>query len=218
LAKVSTGVGLFAALAGPPLFVLIPDRVFGVAPTLGIQILLQLLYCSLAGLVIWIVIRCERLPLRSIGLRRPDRFTLVWGLVLLCAISALPLVTKPVVAIVGRRGVEEGVHRLAVLPLWFRTVIGLTGGSVEEILYRGYAVERLATILGNPWAAGALSAIIFGIAHIPGWGVGFALTADLPFGILMTAFYLWRRDLAANILAHSTALVASMLAIGTASA
>jgi hypothetical protein len=26
----------------------------------------------------------------------------------------------------------------------------------------------------------------------------------MPFGVLMTVFYLWRRDLLANMLAHST--------------
>jgi uncharacterized protein len=89
-----------------------------------------------------------------------------------------------------------------------------TGGVVEEVLYRGYAVERLGTITGRPWVGGVISVFAFGLAHVPGWGVPFALAADLPFGLLMTMFYLWRRDLPANILAHSTALVVAMLTIG----
>ena len=60
-------------------------------------------------------------------------------------------------------------------------------------------------------AGGAFSAIAFGLAHIPAWGTGFALGADLPFGIVMTLFYLWKRDLLADILAHSTALVVGIL-------
>jgi membrane protease YdiL (CAAX protease family) len=90
-------------------------------------------------------------------------------------------------------------------------VVGVTGGAIEETLYRGYAIERLATITGRRWLGGAISAVAFGLAHVPGWGIGFALAADLPFGIVMTLFYLWRRDLVANILAHSTVLVVSLL-------
>ena len=46
---------------------------------------------------------------------------------------------------------------------------------------------------------------------VPTWGLSFALAADLPFGLLATWFYLWRRDLGANSLAHSTALIVAML-------
>src|SRR3989304_2368804 len=55
-----------------------------------------------------------------------------------------------------------------------------------------------------------LATLGFALAHVPAWGLGFALTADLPFGIVMTAFYLWRRDLLANMLAHSAGLVFGM--------
>jgi len=51
------------------------------------------------------------------------------------------------------------------------------------------------------------------LARVPAWGVSFALAADLPFGILMTIFYLWRRDLPANMLAHASVLVVQMLTI-----
>jgi membrane protease YdiL (CAAX protease family) len=35
----------------------------------------------------------------------------------------------------------------------------------------------------------------------------FALAADLPFGVVMTLFYVWRRDLAASAIAHGSGLV-----------
>jgi membrane protease YdiL (CAAX protease family) len=57
------------------------------------------------------------------------------------------------------------------------------------------------------------SALAFGLAHVPAWGLGVALGADLPFGIVMTLFYLWRRDLLANILAHSAGLVVGLLTV-----
>jgi membrane protease YdiL (CAAX protease family) len=100
---------------------------------------------------------------------------------------------------------------LARLPVWWRIIVGVTGGAVEEVLYRGYAIERLAMITGRRWLGGSIAAVAFGLAHVPAWGVGFAMGADLPFGIVMTLFYLWRRDLLANIFAHSTGMVVALL-------
>ena len=102
------------------------------------------------------------------------------------------------------------VARLAALPAWFRVFLGATSGVVEETLYRGYAIERLAAIAGRRWLGAALAALAFGLAHIPAWGVGYALAADLPAGIVLVLFYLWRRDLIANMLAHSTALIIAL--------
>jgi membrane protease YdiL (CAAX protease family) len=210
--NLATSLTLLVALAGPVLFVMLSDRLFGESPSLGIQVVLHLLFCGLAGLIIWVVIRLERLPLRSIGVRRPDWATFVSGVLLwLVTLFLLPLITAPLLNAMGTAGLDAGLQQLAKLPAWFRVFLGVTGGVVEEILYRGYAVERLATITGREWLGGAISAVAFGLAHIPTWGIGFALAADLPFGILMTVFYLWRRDLLANMLAHSTGLVVAML-------
>lgn len=41
------------------------------------------------------------------------------------------------------------------------------GGVAEEILYRGNAVERIGTLIGNSWFARAISVIVFATAHIP---------------------------------------------------
>lgn len=45
------------------------------------------------------------------------------------------------------------------------------------------------------------------------WGGVFAIAADLPMGMLMTFAYIWRRDLVANALAHSVALLIGMALI-----
>ena len=212
--KLATAIALLLALAGPPLFVVVSDRVFGESPSLVTQVVLQFLYCGLAAAVVWIVLCGERLPLRSIGLRRPDWSTLVTA-VALCAVGfyVLPLMTTPLLNVLGSDHGQAGVRQLASLPVWFRVILGATGGVVEETLYRGYAVERLATITGRPWLGGTITVLAFALAHIPEWGVAFALGADLPFGIVMTLCYLWKRDLLANILAHSTGLVVAMLTI-----
>ena len=210
----ATAAGLFIALAGAPLFVLVSEWLFGEVPTISVQVVLQALYCAMAGLLLWIVLRVERLPLTSIGLKRPTWLTVVSGIGLLLVSSFVvaPL-TVPLQEALGTEGVQAGLDQLASMPTWFRVVVGLTGGMIEEFFYRGYAIERLATITGRPWLGGLISAVVFGLAHIPEWGLGFALAADMPFSLVMTAFYLWRRDLLANMLAHSIGLVIAMLTV-----
>ena len=205
-------VGLFIALAGAPLFVVLTDLMFGTSPGMAMQVTLQLLYCALAAFLVWFVLQVEQLPLRSIGLRRATSLTVVSGIGLLAVISfGLPLLAAPLHDALDTAGLQAGLDRLVALPVWFRVLLGISGGAIEEIFYRGYAIERLATITGRPWLAGLIAAVIFALSHIPYWGLGFALAADLPSGLLMSAFYLWRRDLLANVFAHSTGLVIAML-------
>ena len=206
-----TTVGLVEALAGPPLFIVVPDRLFGPFPSLAIQIVLQLLYVGLAAFVVWIVLRRERLSLRSIGMRPAGWSTLISAALLCGLLQVMPIVTAPLVELAGPDAARAGIERLLRVPLWFRLVLGVSGGIVEETLYRGYAIERLAMITGRRWLGAAISALAFTAAHIPAWGVAFTLAADLPFSIVMTVFYLLRRDLVANALAHSTTLVIAIL-------
>jgi membrane protease YdiL (CAAX protease family) len=92
-------------------------------------------------------------------------------------------------------------------------VLAVAAGAVEEILYRGYAIEKLAAMTGHRWVGAVIATIVFALVHIPTWGWAFALTADLLAGAVLAIAYLWRRDLVANILAHSGGIVIAMLAI-----
>src|SRR5262249_30508770 len=163
------------------------ERLFGLSPALGMQVLIQLAYCCLATGLITIALQVEQLPLASIGIRRPTVSTWVLAAIIFIAVQfVLPMFTMPLVRALGDEGVRTGVQRLAVLPVSFRLMLAVTGGAIEETLYRGYTIERLAVLTGHRWLAGVVAAVAFGLAHIPFWGSVFALGADLPFGILMT--------------------------------
>jgi membrane protease YdiL (CAAX protease family) len=99
---------------------------------------------------------------------------------------------------------SAGLSKLAAYPVWYLVLAVLIGGTAEEFLYRGYAVERLASLTGSCWTAGIISVFLSGLAHIPMWGWPAALTTVVS-GALATAFYIWRRDLLANIIAHVAA-------------
>ena len=78
----------------------------------------------------------------------------------------------------------------------------MSAGVVEEPLYRGYAIERLSAWTGSRWRGGALALLVFGAAHLPGWGLGPALVFTIA-GAAGTVFYLWKGDLVALMIAHA---------------
>jgi len=209
-----TLAGLGLAVGAPPVLAAVSPAVTGGTANLVLQVFLHLVFCGVAGLVLFIILRHERLSWSSVGLRRPDWSTLLTA-ALLCLSGLLlqALAIDPLAAPWGREGVDEGTRQLVALPIWFRLFVGATSGAVEEFLYRGYAIERLGALTGSRGVGAGLATLGFALAHVPAWGLGFALIADLPFGILMTAFYLWRRDLLANMLAHSAGLVFAMLTV-----
>jgi membrane protease YdiL (CAAX protease family) len=70
----------------------------------------------------------------------------------------------------------------------------------EELFYRGYAIERLRMIGLRPFWSITIPLVIFSLAH---WSGGAAnILIAFAAGIILTAFYLWRRDLVANMIGH----------------
>ena len=134
-----TVVGLGIVLVGPEAIAAISKRAG--ANNLAVQLFLQLLFCSLAVLILVIVRYGERLPLASIGLRKPTWDTVVTAVLLFgTGFLLIAPLTAPLVERWGRAGVDAGIAELAILPAWFRIFIAVTSGAVEETLYRGYAV------------------------------------------------------------------------------
>ena len=87
------------------------------------------------------------------------------------------------------------------LPSLYLTSTIVIVAAAEEVLYRGYAIERLFDLTGSYPVASIVSVIAFAVAHVPVWGVAPAATMIAAGGIL-AAVYLWCRDLVALILAH----------------
>jgi membrane protease YdiL (CAAX protease family) len=211
--RIWTVIGLLVVTVGPPALVITSDRLFGERPSLATEFWLQLTLCALTALVVFIV-GLERQSLRSIGLRVPTRATVVTGLVVfVVTFVLLPLLTAPLGQMFGRARVDTGVARIRAWPIWFRLFVSFTSGPVEETLYRGYLVERLLAWTGRRWLTAGLAVLVFGAAHVPTWGPGFAMTVDLSAGVVLVAGYLWRRDLIANMAAHTAGLVLQLLVL-----
>ena len=71
----------------------------------------------------------------------------------------------------------------------------------EELFYRGFAIERLADLTGRRWFAALISLGMFTFAHLGYWGWTHLIIAGFG-GLVLTALYLMRRDLASNMIAH----------------
>jgi membrane protease YdiL (CAAX protease family) len=115
-------------------------------------------------------------------------------------IALLCLVVAGVLAHLTGYGHGPGSAAFEKLPLWLVTLIVLRAGVVEELFYRGYAIERLQALGLGPFWAVAIPLIIFALGH---WTGGWAnIVIALALGAILAGFYLWRRDLAANMIGH----------------
>jgi membrane protease YdiL (CAAX protease family) len=70
----------------------------------------------------------------------------------------------------------------------------------EEIIFRGYLLHRLTVILGRPWLAVVLGALIFSTGHGYQGSLGVAMVGFL--GLVFGVVALWRRSLVAPITMH----------------
>ena len=145
--------------------------------------------------MLWILRFREEEPLKSIGIgTSPWWKSVLWGL----AIGALCLGVAVVLSLLTHYG--QGKSYLDKLPVSIVTLVVLRAGVVEELFYRGYAIERLQAVGAGRAVAVILSLVIFSIAH---WTGGWAnILMAFVMGATLTAFYLWRKDLVSNMVGH----------------
>jgi membrane protease YdiL (CAAX protease family) len=185
-------ISLFAMVAIRQVFVFfVPEITFASA------VLKEALIWLNAIALIVIIRRGEHLPLRSIGVGTARRRkSILWGFV----IAIVSAVAVGALAYLTGYGHGPGSAAFEKLPLWLITAIVFRAGVVEELFYRGYAIERLRVIgLGRFWSV-AIPLVIFSLGH---WSGGAAnILIAFAAGLILTGFYLWRRDLAANMIGH----------------
>jgi membrane protease YdiL (CAAX protease family) len=191
-----TWVGLFIALFGMLIVRQLVNH-FWPDPTFASTLIKEAGMWLVAVLLLVIIRVGERLPLSSIGLgtARCGK-SILWGFLL--GLVCL-LVGGGLVALTHYTGGESG-KAFEKLPTWLVSLIVLRAGVVEELCYRGYAIERLHA-LGLPRAlAAAVPLLIFGVGH---WTGGWAnIVIALVLGGILALFFIWRRDLVANMIGH----------------
>lgn len=198
----ATTLGLLVALGGPIVIARIGERAQPGPRRVLWFLVAQTCLSALVVLVLVLAIFVEHLPWRSLGLANPGLRSIALGLVLAAFfVYGYGPVAYWTLSKLRLRGFEQGLIKLEGLPVWYLVLAVLVSGTAEEFLYRAYAFERLAAATGSFWFAAALPLLFFALAHFPMWGWPPALTMLVSGGIL-TVWYAWHRDLAANVVTH----------------
>lgn len=201
--------GLILALVGLVLVLAIPETGFRSmlfpGDAVGSQLGRTLVWIGFGIAILLWVIGAERLPLASIGLKRPTAGTLGWGLALALALIASFMVCYALVLpMLGMKPDYAGASRILANPLWLQLLIFAAAGFVEEIIYRGYLIERVEWLSGSKWVAFALSVIAFTVTHMSSWAVSQLIVVAVG-AVIMGLAYLWKRDLIMVMIAHGLA-------------
>jgi len=170
----------------------------------------ELIWWAMVVFVLCWVRFLERRPLPSLGFRSLHRWdvvtTLAAAVVMMAGLAGIYYFVLP------RVGADETapIDQLLATPLWWRVISVIRAGVAEEIIFRGYAIGRLADVSGSVGIAATVSWAVFTVAHVGPWGFGHLLLAGYG-GLVLTVLWLRRRNLWVNILAHVLVDAAAVL-------
>lgn len=169
-----------------------------------------IVWAWLAGILLYVV-RVERRPLSSIGFRalgvRDWIVAVLAGILILALLALIALVLFP--ALHWSESSQEGA--ILSLPYWLNVLIIVRAAVSEEILFRGYPMERLEELTGSRAVAGVVTCAVFTLDHISFWGWHHIFIAGSA-GAALTVLYLWRRNIWVNMIAHFMVDAAAFLA------
>ena len=200
-ASLLAGCGLAATL----ILALLPIGRW-IAPGDSIQALLcreAFWWIFAAVVLIWLAF-VERLPLTSIGFRWPTWKTFLFALAGAAAVLFVMILHMGLIVRVFHLDTTTVLAQQRMIlskPYWFRVVLVLRAAVVEEVVFRGYLIEKVRQLTGSGLLAVAVSVLTFTWAHYAGWGA-VQLIPVFGAGTALALLYVWRRDLPSNMLAH----------------
>lgn len=162
----------------------------------------EILWWVLVLVVLLYVHFVEKRPLSSIGFRRPGfRDILVAVATAILMVAGITIIYAKVFPALHLHMNTRVMLGLMATPFWYRFLLVSRAAVAEEILFRGYPIERMEELTGSRDLAGVVSWAAFTIAHLSAWGWAQLMVAGFG-GIFLTLLYLWRRNLWANMIAH----------------
>lgn len=160
----------------------------------------------------------EGYPLATFGFhwsKKPLRTRLIeWILAVLASVvtgSVIIFFSQYVRMLLTNEPAPVSIEQVKNFPIWVLIPAWITGAFTEEVLFRSYPLERLTQLTGNRWLASLITLVAFTVLHLFGWDWIHVLTAVLPAAVMLTLFYLWRRNLALNVIIHAIMLVPLLL-------
>ena len=149
--------------------------------------------------------KIERRLLSSIGFRTPGIRNIALGacagLLITAVLGAMYFVVLPAFHLNDSVASTSNAGALMATPFWWRFISTIRAAVTEEVLFRGYAMERIEELSGSRIVAVVVSCAIFTLAHVSAWGWSHELTVAIG-GLAFSLLYLWRRNLWVNTIAH----------------
>ena len=144
----------------------------------------------------------EKRPFNSIGFKlitfKEVLLAVGIGIVLSLAVPVLTLLISQIIP-AGEGGIDDVA---SATPWWLLLFSVLTAGITEEILFRGYLIERLGELSSKKILIVFVSVVAFVIPHMLSWNLAHVLGVVLPLGLILTLIYLRKRNLVFNIIIH----------------
>lgn len=159
------------------------------------------LHWALAGVVLAVARDVEGLALPDVGFRRPDWVDLVYLVVTAVTVLLVYSLTDPFVSMLGLPVRDDAGAIDASTGIGLALTHAVTIGVVEEVLYRGYPIERLLAYTDSALVAGGVTWGGFTLAHAASWPLGNLVQTALVAAVL-TLVYLRRRTLVPVVGAH----------------
>lgn len=177
---------------------------FGPAPQAELVTRLtgEVMWWGAVAAVLLTIAFVERKPFASAGLRKPDRKELLIAVVAGTAIAAgaifIFLALFPVLLLSISMSHVSNILRM---PYWYIVIMVARIAVAEELLFRGYVIERIEELGFGRWAGAALSLAVYAAVHWSGWNPVESI-ATIFIGAMLSALYLWRRNTYVNMIAH----------------
>ena len=170
-------------------------------------------FAPITGSVVacWLLLRRRGRGWRDVGLRRPARLWAlpVWCVVVFAVTMGLALAAQPLLFALFDAEPDlsrfAGLYRNLPMLLAVLASVWITAALFEELVYRGFVLDRLSGLLGGGGGATALAivvqAVLFGALHFYQGPPGMVITGlvGLIFG---AAFVAMGRNLVALIVVH----------------
>jgi membrane protease YdiL (CAAX protease family) len=155
------------------------------------------------GMVLAIALLWEARTLASIGLRRFRVASLAFGVAGAVAMAGAGALAAYVVYGLLHRTQHSNAQAAALVngSVAYALCIAVRAGVIEEILFRGLAIEQLTVLTGCRWVSAFLATAVFVVIHALHFD-WIQLVPIAAVSVVLVGLYLWRRDLWANILAH----------------
>ncbi len=197
----ATWIGLFISLIGLPALTFALRWIVPKPVNFSLVLVLIFAFEWIAALaVLAIIVFFERQPLSSIHLQWPTWKQVGWAIVFWLLGLLSFAISSSLVQFLKLSTIS--ISPFASVPLLLRIAIPLTAGFCEEVLFRGYVIERIRMLTGNIWWGAIISLIGFALAHLAGYGLAGAIQIGV-WAIVVTLLYIWQRNLVACMLMHA---------------